>query len=259
MRAGSAGWSPIEESFNGSNETMPRNYLVIGGSRGIGVAIVDRLLTQGHHVTVWSRSRGELDGIASSDQNLRHVAVDVVSASLPTDSIAEQLDGLVYCPGSIHLGSIRSVDVQRVRDDFELNVVGAIRCFQAALSSLKRASPAAAVFFSTIAVSRGLAMHTAVAAAKGALEGLVRTWAAELAPSVRVNAIAPALVDTSLAANLLSSDERRAAMASRYPAGRIGTAADIAAAALYLLDKENDWVTGQVLAVDGGMSRVIKL
>lgn len=238
---------------------MQGNYLVVGGSRGIGAAIVRRLLSRGHAVTVWSRSRGELDtSDAAHNENLQHVPCDALAESLPVDSIAERLDGFVYCPGSINLGSVRSVDANRLREDFELNVVGALRTFQAALSSLKRAAPAAAVFFSTVAVTRGLAMHTSVAAAKGAIEGLVRTWAAELAPAVRVNAIAPALVDTELTAGLLSSDERRAAMASRYPAGRIGQPDDVAAAAMYLLDKENDWITGQVLAVDGGMSRVIR-
>jgi NAD(P)-dependent dehydrogenase (short-subunit alcohol dehydrogenase family) len=142
------------------------------------------------------------------------------------------------------------------RQDFELNLIGAVRFLQACQSRLQGidGQPASVVLFSTIAVSQGLPMHASVAASKGAVEGLVRSLAAEWAPKIRVNAIAPALTDTPLAGRLLSSPEKREAMAARYPLKRIGTAADVAAMARFLLSAESSWMTGQVLGVDGGMS-----
>jgi len=131
-----------------------------------------------------------------------------------------------------------------------------VRFLQACQPRLKGpdGGPASVVLFSTVAVGQGMPMHASVAAAKGAVEGLMRSLAAEWAPKVRVNAIAPALIDTPLAAKLLSSPDKREAFAARYPLKRIGEPADVAALARFLLSAESGWMTGQVFGVDGGMS-----
>lgn len=231
-----------------------KNILVVGGSHGIGLALVRRCVAAGAAVTMISRTAGETANLSG----VQHVAADVLADDIETNWLPDSLHGFAYCPGSINLGPLRSVDAATLRHDYELNVVGAVKCMQAALVPLKKADRASAVFFSTVAVAQGLPMHTSVAAAKGAIEGLVRTWAAELSPSVRVNAIAPALTDTRLAERFLSSESKREAMASKYPLGRIGQPDDIAVTAEFLLSTASDWMTGQVLHVDGGMSIVRK-
>ncbi|MDA7874652.1 SDR family oxidoreductase [Rubripirellula sp.] len=231
-----------------------RQIVVVGGSHGIGAGIVRRCVSHGAEVTTFSRTPGETSGLAG----VRHHSVDLVSKSIEKSDLPEVIDGFVYCPGTINLGPLRAVKADQLRSDFEINVVGAVQTLQAALSGLKRSTDASVVMFSTIAVATGLPMHTSVAAAKGAIEALVRTWAAELSPKIRVNAIAPALTDTPLAGKFLDRDEKREAMAAKYPLARIGTVDDMAAAADFLLSHESSWMTGQILAIDGGMSAVRK-
>lgn len=232
----------------------PRQIVLVGGSHGIGFGIVERCLAGGHSVTVFSRSKACLEGL----DRVQHVPLDVTSEELSADHLPSQIDGLVYCPGSINLGPLRGVKPEQLRSDFELNVVGAVKSIQVALPSLKRSAAASIVLFSTVAVETGLPMHTSVAASKGAIEALTRTWAAELSPKIRVNAVAPALTDTPLAERFLDGEEKRRAMADKYPLKRIGSIDDCAAAASFLLSPESGWITGQVLGVDGGLSRVVK-
>ncbi len=227
-----------------------KQIVIVGGSHGIGLGIVQRCVDAGSQVTVISRTAGEL---VDSD-SVEHIGLDVSQAEITAEMLPGSIDGFVYCPGSINLAPLRGIKPDVLREDFELNVVAGLRSFQAALPGLKQSGSGSAVFFSSVAVTQGLPMHTSVAAAKGAVEGLVRCWAAELAPRVRVNAVAPSLTDTPLAAKFLSSDEKRKAMGTRHPLGRVGTVDDIAAAALFLLSDESSWVTGQILGVDGGMS-----
>ncbi|QDS86123.1 2,5-dichloro-2,5-cyclohexadiene-1,4-diol dehydrogenase [Rosistilla ulvae] len=231
-----------------------KNFVIVGGSHGIGAGIVRRCVERGAKVTVLSRGIGELADLPG----VRHVPLDVTQRGPTADELPDSIDALAYCPGSINLGPLRSVTEQTLRDDFELNVVGAVRCMQACLAGLKSGASASVVLFSTVAVQQGLAMHTSVAAAKGAIEGLTRTWAAELAPKVRVNCIAPALTATQLSERLLATDEKRQAMAAMYPLGRHGEVDDIAAAAEFLLSDASSWITGQVLGVDGGLSSLRK-
>lgn len=231
---------------------------VVGGSHGIGLKIVERCAALGAQVLVFSRTVGDLAQLPHAlSQRVQHNPLDVLQQAPAAEQFPAVLHGFVYAPGSIELGMLRGLDPQQLRDDFELNVIGAVRCFQAALAGLK-AARGSAVFFSTVAVAQGLPMHSSIAAAKGALEALVRTWAAELAPAVRVNAIAPALTDTPLAAKFLSTPEKRQAMDARHPLGRIGTADDIAAMAEFLLGDQATWITGQVHRVDGGLSSIRK-
>jgi NAD(P)-dependent dehydrogenase (short-subunit alcohol dehydrogenase family) len=163
------------------------------------------------------------------------------------------LDGLVYCPGSILLKPFKSLGVQQFQADFELNVLGAVRCLQAAEGALKKGNAPSVVLFSTVAVKKGMPFHASIAAAKGAVEGLARSLAAEWAPIVRVNAIAPSLTDTPLAERLLASEEKRKAAADRHPLKRVGTAAEMASLAAYLLSPAAGFITGQVVGADGGM------
>ena len=226
--------------------------VIAGGSSGIGLELVRQLTPTATRIDVWSREARNLEpgGV------VRHAACDFSAVDGPLPELPDEISGAVYCPGTITLRSFRSLQPADFRQDFELNLIGAVRFLQACQSRLQGidGQPASVVLFSTIAVSQGLPMHASVAASKGAVEGLVRSLAAEWAPKIRVNAIAPALTDTPLAGRLLSSPEKREAMAARYPLKRIGVAADVAAMARFLLSAESSWRTGQVLGVDGGMS-----
>lgn len=227
------------------------NYLIVGGSSGIGRALVDELSNQGHQLWVWAREARDLPS------EVHFTSVDVTAEDeLPKDSLPDELHGLAYCPGSIDLRSFRSLKPTAFRTAFELNVVGAVRCIQATERSLKKSGSGAIVTFSTVAVQRGMSFHTAVAAAKGGLEGLTRSLAAEYAPKIRINAIAPSLTDTPLAEKLLSTEDKRHASAERHPLKRIGLANEVAKMAAFLLSPSAASMTGQVIGMDGGLSVV---
>ena len=229
-----------------------KNYVVIGGSHGIGLGLVKRLVSNGDNVVVVSRTA---DGILELP-NVIHVQADVTKDEISASQLPDSIDGLAYCPGSINLGPLRGLKPASMIRDYELNVVGAVKCLQASLPAMKAAGSSSMVMFSTVAVSQGLPMHASVAAAKGAVEGLTRSLAAELAPNIRVNCVAPSLTATPLAERLLSSDQKRAAMADRHPLKRIGNVDDVASIAEFLLLETSGWITGQVIGVDGGMSTV---
>jgi NAD(P)-dependent dehydrogenase (short-subunit alcohol dehydrogenase family) len=231
----------------------PQTYVIIGGSQGIGLEITRQLSAGGHRVVVGSRTAGELNGLAG----VTHIPVDVTANDLPAASIPKKVDGLVYCPGSINLRPFRSLKPEDFLADYQINLLGAVRSIQSCLKALKKADGSAAiVLFSTVAVQTGMPFHASIASAKGALEGLTRSLAAELAPKIRVNAIAPSLTDTPLAASLLADEDKRMAAAHRHPLQRIGDPQEIAAAACYLLSAAGSWMTGQILHADGGMGAV---
>lgn len=238
---------------------MESPIVIIGGSHGIGFDLVKRLVASGRSVVTFSRTRGELDSSGLLQAGVTAHQYDVTESDFPKDLLPERIAGFVYCPGSIRLGPVSSVKLDRLRDEFDLNVVGAVKCFQACLPAMKTQGGASAVFYSTVAVDHGITMHSYVAASKGALQALAKTWAAELAPAIRVNCIAPALTDTPLAKAFLSSDAKRQAMSEKYPMARIGDAADIAAMTEFLLSDTASWITGQTLGVDGGMSGIVRV
>jgi NAD(P)-dependent dehydrogenase (short-subunit alcohol dehydrogenase family) len=229
---------------------MSKNYLIVGGSSGIGLALVQQLLVENHAVWVMSRKEGDLAGLPS----VGHIAVDVVADDIPTDDLPEHLDGVVYCPGSITLKPFRSLKPEQFREDFELNVIGAVKVLQATQKLLKKSGDASVVLFSTVAVGQGMAFHASIAAAKGAIEGLTKSLAAEMAPKVRVNCIAPSLTDTPLAERLLSTADKKEASDKRHPLKRVGQPEEIAALAAFLLSEKGSWMSGQILGMDGGMS-----
>jgi NAD(P)-dependent dehydrogenase (short-subunit alcohol dehydrogenase family) len=222
------------------------NLLIIGASSGVGQALAKRLL--GSH-NIWTASRRSSD--PNSDN--RQVEWDATKDDFPADFLPEQLNGFVYCPGSIRLQPFDRLSETSFREDFEVNLMGAVRALKMALPALKAAPQASVVLFSTVAVATGMPMHASIAAAKGAVEGLTRSLAAEFAPRVRVNAIAPSLTDTPLAGKLLRTEKQRTAAGDRHPLERIGEPDDLAAVAAFLLSDAASWMTGQVIAVDGGL------
>jgi len=230
---------------------MAKNYLIVGGGSGIGKVIAERLAAEGNQVWAFSRSIEEAD--SRSGIICRHFDV-LKDESLP--EIEEAIDGLVYCPGSIQLKPFERIALDAFRADLEINYLGAVKVLQQAMPLLKKSNSASVVLFSTIAVQNGLPFHSSISGAKGAVEGLSRSLAAEYAPKIRFNAIAPSLTDTPLAQALLSNDRKREANAERHPLKRVGQPEDLAEMALFLLSEKSSWISGQVLKVDGGMSAI---
>jgi NAD(P)-dependent dehydrogenase (short-subunit alcohol dehydrogenase family) len=230
-----------------------KNLFIVGGSSGIGLELV-RSLADGHHdIYVGSRSNAALEDVSG----VRHIALDVRDESLALEDLPDTVHGLVYCPGTIVLKPFQRLTTDDFLEDFNVNFLGAVKIIKGCLGRLKKSpNGASIVLFSTVAVKTGMPFHASVASAKGAIEGLTRSLAAEFAPRIRVNAIAPSLTDTPLAASLLSSEERRKSSADRHPLKRIGLPREIAGLARHLLMDEGSWITGQIFQVDGGMSSI---
>lgn len=230
-----------------------KNIFVIGGSSGIGFEIVKQLMGDQNEIIVGSRTN---ESLAEYPQ-VQHLKLDVAEDLSDLEGLPDVLQGLVYCPGTIVLKPFQRLTSADFQKDWEVNFLGAVKVIQACLKNLKKSPTGASiVLFSTVAVKVGMPFHASVASAKAAVEGLTRSLAAEFAPRIRVNAIAPSLTATPLAAPLLSSEDRQKASAERHPLKRIGTPQEIAGLAHYLMSPEGTWITGQVLCVDGGMSAI---
>ena len=219
--------------------------MIIGGNSGIGKSVVEKLEAQEANVFAFSKS--------GAIGNRLDITVDFeIIEGLP-----ERIDGLVYCPGTINLKPFHRFTIEDFKYDYEVNVLGAVRVLQACMKGLKKSGSASVIFYSTVAVSVGLGFHSSISSAKGAVEGLAKSLAAEWAPSkIRVNVIAPSLTDTPLASNLLGNDEKKEASNRRHPLGRYGQPEDIACPTIFLLSEESSWMTGQVLHLDGGISSI---
>lgn len=229
-----------------------KTYLIIGASSGIGLQLATTLAAEGNKVFGTFNSKP----IENTNTNISYHALNILDAVIDFSFLPEVLDGVVYCPGSINLKPFARIKPEDFTNDFNLQVGGLIKVLQATQPALKKSAFASVVVFSTIAVQVGLPFHTQVSASKGAIEGLTKALSAEWAPGIRVNCIAPSLTDTPLAAQLLNTEEKKAANALRHPLKKIGTAADIANMASFLLSEKASWITGQVMHVDGGMSTV---
>ena len=227
-----------------------KNYLVIGGSSGIGKEISELLSNEN---IVFSTSRNEIN---ESKENIRHIKYDVLEDELDPELLPDQIDGFVYCPGTINLRPFRSLKLETFRSDLELNLIGAIKTLQIILPRLQQSPSSSIIFYSTVAVKTGMPFHSSVSSSKSALEGLTKSLAAEFAPKIRVNCIAPSIVNTPLANKFLNTEDKIEKAAARHPLNKIGTAKEIAQLTQYLLDEKSKWITGQIINIDGGISSV---
>jgi 3-oxoacyl-[acyl-carrier protein] reductase len=227
-----------------------KNILIIGGSSGIGLALAE-LLSVSNKVVVASRSG---DSVANLD--VQHIPFDATTDQLDVTLLPDTLHGFVYCPGSINLRPFKGLSSEAFEKDFQINVMGAINSLKAVLAPLSNSGSASVVFFSTVAVQTGMPFHSSVASSKGAIEGLTRSLAAEFAPKIRVNAIAPSLVNTPLASKFLNNETKMEKANERHPLGRVGSAKEIAQATAFLLGEESSWMTGRVLQLDGGIGNL---
>ena len=228
-----------------------RNYIVIGGSSGIGKELVNLLEIEGDNVFSTYNNNAVEDRA-----NIKYIKFDVKKDTLKLEDLPEQIHGLAYCPGSINLKPFHRFTNEDFIEDFKLQVLGATKIIKDLLPKIKKSKDASIVLFSTIAVQSGFSFHSQVAISKGAIEGLTRSLAAELAPTIRVNAIAPSLTNTNLASKFLNTPEKFSLQSKKNPLKKVGEAKDVAEAALYLLLEKSSWVTGQVLHIDGGFSKI---
>jgi 3-oxoacyl-[acyl-carrier protein] reductase len=221
-----------------------KKILVIGGSRGIGQQIINELI-EDNLIINFSRNSPELNHV-----NLTHHTIDILTSDLPE---IEDVSTLIYCPGSINLKPIGRFSLEEFREDFEINVIGAIKVIQKYVSSLKKSNNASILLFSTVATKLGMPYHSSVAVSKSAVDGLVKTLGAELAPRVRVNAIAPTITNTDLASKLLRNEKVVESMIERHPLKKILDPEDVAKMAKFLISKDASAISGQTFNLDAGI------
>ena len=230
-----------------------KKYLIFGATGGMGSAIARSLVQDGHLVHLVARDPNAVTSLAT-DLNATYSLCDVTDHDQVRRSVAEagsSIDGLVYAVGSIVLKPLKATTPEALQNALATNATGALIAIQAAEHAL-RAANGSVLLFSTVAVGQGFANHGIVSMVKGAVEGLTRALAAELAPKVRVNAIAPSLSDTAMAAPLLANDAMRASLAKVHPLGRLGDPSDVVGLSRVLLGDQGSWITGQIIGVDGG-------
>lgn len=229
-----------------------KNIVIIGCGQGIGFAAA-KILSENHNVIGISRT----ENTEIKNLNIQFHPMDILSGNLNEIIFPEVIDGLVYAPGSINLKPFNRLSIEDFENDFEVNVLGAVKAIQKLLPNLKKSESASVILFSSVAAKLGMPFHASISASKSAVEGLTKSLAAELsAQKIRVNAIAPSLTDTNLASTLLSTPEKREASGKRHPLQRVGTANEIAKMVEFLLDENSSWITGQIIGIDGGMSNI---
>lgn len=225
---------------------MKRNFLIIGASSGIGARLAGLLAAE-------NQVFGTFNHHSISDERVVAVPYEA-GGSLDVTSLPDTIHGLVYCPGTIQLKPFSRVTAEMIQQDMLVNVTGAVQCIQAVLPRMKAADQASVVLFSTVAVQTGFNFHSLVSMSKGAIEGLTRALAAEFAPRIRVNTIAPSLTHTPLAGSLLDTAEKMENNAQRHPLKKIGSPEEVAQLAAFLLSPAAAWITGQIIKTDGGIS-----
>jgi len=226
-----------------------KNIVIIGCGQGIGFATA-KLLSENNNVIGISKSENsEIENL-----DIEFHQMDILNGNLDEITFPDVIDGLVYAPGSINLKPFNRLTVEDFKNDFEINVLGAVKTIQKLLPNLKKSESASVVLFSSVAAKLGMPFHASISASKSAVEGLTKSLAAELSSQkIRVNAIAPSLTDTKLASQLLSTPEKVEASGKRHPLQRIGTADEMAKMTEFLLSSNSGWMTGQIIGIDGGM------
>ena len=228
-----------------------KNILLIGGSYGIGLAIAKELQYE-NKVVVASRTDENI-----SDLHVTYIPFDATTDTLDLTKLPEVIDGLVYCPGSINLRPFKGIKPEQFENDLQINFIGLVKVIQTILPNLTASNQSSIVLFSSVAASMGMPFHTSIAASKGAIESFAKALAAEYAPKMRVNVIAPSLTDTPLASKFLNSEEKKEKSAQRNPLKKVGTADDLAQMAGFLLSNKSNWISGQIFHIDGGMSTLL--
>ena len=221
-----------------------KNIVIIGGSKGIGNAIASQMVGENKVVNI-SRSAPTV-----THPNLKHYELNVLEDELPE---IEEIDVLIYCPGSINLKPIMSLSIDDFRNDFEINVIGAVKAIQKYLPALKKGNNPCILLFSTVAAKLGMPFHASIATAKSGVEGLVKSLGAELAPTIRVNAIAPTITETSLSANILRNDRMKENMIERHPMKGYLKPEEVAGMAQFLISENAKSISGQVFEMDYGI------
>ncbi len=222
-----------------------KNIIIIGGSSGIGFEVLKQQLQNNNIVFNLSRTKP-----AISNQNLHHFDLDILSDQLPE---IEHVDHLIYCPGSINLKPILSLTIDDFRQDFEINVIGAVKSIQKYLPKLKQAAKPSIVLFSTVAAKLGMPYHASIATAKAGVEGLVKSLGAELAPNIRVNAIAPTITSTPLSASILRNERMKEMMAERHPMKKYLDPEEVASMVDFLISEKANAISGQIFEMDYGL------
>lgn len=221
-----------------------KNFLIIGGTRGIGKAIVEEVV---EHNKITCLSRNNTDFV---HKNYSHVKFDALSDDLPD---LDSIDCLIYCPGSINLKPISTLSLDDFRNDFELNVIGAVRAIKKYLPLLKKSETASILLFSTVATKLGMPYHASVSVAKSGIDGLVKTLGSELAPKVRINAIAPTITNTDLASKILRNEKVVENMVERHPLKMILSPKEVAKMASFLVSEDASSISGQIFNMDAGI------
>jgi NAD(P)-dependent dehydrogenase (short-subunit alcohol dehydrogenase family) len=221
-----------------------RNIVIIGGSKGIGGSILMQQLENNKIYNI-SRTAPEI-----SNSNLVHFSIDVLKDVLPE---IENIDVLIYCPGSINLKPIGSLSIDDFRNDFEINVIGAVKAIQKYLPVLKKGTNPSIILFSTVAAKLGMPFHASIATAKAGVEGLVKSLGAELAPVVRINAIAPTITETSLSASILRNDRLKENMTERHPMKGYLKPEEVAEMTNFLISENAKSISGQIFEMDYGI------
>ena len=222
-----------------------KNIVIIGGSKGIGFEILKQQLTNNNQVYNISRNAPEIQ-----NPNLKHFELNVLTDTLPE---IENIDTLIYCPGSINLKPIGSLSIEDFKNDFEINVIGAVKTIQKYLPNLKKGVDPSIILFSTVAVKLGMPYHASIATAKAGIEGLVKSLGAELASVVRINAIAPTITETTLAANILRNDRMKENMVERHPMKNYLKPEEVANMANFLISENARSISGQIFEMDYGL------
>jgi 3-oxoacyl-[acyl-carrier protein] reductase len=224
---------------------MSNTYLFAGASSSMAIKAAELLQGLGHKVI----------GLSTKESNYSYDEFYQIETYAQENfpKLTEVIDGTVYFPGTINLKPFNRLSIQEFVNDYTINALGAASFVQTYLPQLKQSTKASILFLSTVAVQSGMPFHTSIAMAKGAIEGLTRALAAELAPTIRVNCIAPSLTATPLADRFINTPEKLEASEKRNPLKKVGTASEVAEAISFLLTEKSSWITGQVLAVDGGM------